>query len=91
MVAPDAVGHLTVYALLLSVLGIGQVLEAPVYTAVSPNVLRRSGTLQYQKNDEGYIVQFCVATPPRVMLRCVVTTPEDLLVFIEIPATEHST
>lgn len=65
-------------------------LEAPVYTQVSESVLRRSGTFQYKAEDDARIL-FCIASPPRVTLRCVVRTPLDLLVVIEATATEQGT
>lgn len=66
-------------------------LEAPVYVQLSPSVLKRSGTFQYKPGEEEYQILFCIATPPKVMLRCIVRTPTDLLVVIEAQATEQGT
>lgn len=66
-------------------------IEAPVYVQLSENVLRRAGTFQYKPGDESYEILFCIASPPRVTLKCLVRTPQDLLVMIEATASEQGT
>jgi hypothetical protein len=63
-------------------------LSAPVYSRVSENVLKRTGTFLYKPETEGYTVLFCIAQSP-VKLRCAVTTPSELMVIIEAQATEQ--
>ncbi len=62
--------------------------EAPVYTQVSDNVLKRTGTFLYKPGENGYTVLFCIAQT-QVKLRCAVTTPAELMVIIEAQATEQ--
>ena len=66
-------------------------LEAPVYVQITPSVLKRSGTFQYKPGEEEYQILFCIQTPPRVTLKCLVRTPLDLLVMIDATATEQDT
>lgn len=75
----------------ISLLAPSDTLSAPVYTQISESALRRSGTFQYKPGDEAYEILFCISSPPRVTLRCVVKTPLDLLVVIEATATERET
>jgi hypothetical protein len=65
-------------------------LDAPVYVQISPSVLKRSGTLRHDPSDDGYEILFCIATPPKVTLKCVVKA-EDMLVIVEAQATEQGT
>jgi hypothetical protein len=63
---------------------------APVYQHIDNGVARRIGTYHYS-TAEGYTVLYCIATPPRVTLRCVVSAPDDMLAIIEVTATEAKT
>ena len=66
-------------------------LDAPVYTQLTPDILKRSGTFQYTPGDEAYEILFCISQPPKVTLKCLVKTPQDLLVVIQATATEQGT
>jgi hypothetical protein len=65
-------------------------LEAPVYSPVTDNVFRRSGSFQHDKA-EGAEILFCITVPDRPILHCVVRTETDRLVVLELVASEHST
>lgn len=65
-------------------------LTAPVYTYVAENILQRTGTYTY-KAEDGYIALYCVAHPPSLTVSCVVSTPSNRLILVDVPATEVST
>lgn len=76
---------------LITIVAPTSTLEAPVYVQLSENVLRRSGTFVYKPGEDNYQVLFCIATPPKVVMKCLVRTPGDLLVMIEATASEQGT
>jgi hypothetical protein len=63
--------------------------SAPVYAYVREVVLARTGTFHYKP--DCYEVLYCVATPPKVNIACVVHLPDDVLVMVEVEATEKAT
>jgi hypothetical protein len=69
---------------------VAALLTAPVYQYVSDGMMSRIGTFSYRPT-EGYSILYCVATPPKITLQCVVQTPQNYLVIIQATATETPT
>lgn len=77
--------------LMIATIAPGPTLQAPVYVQMGESMMRRHGTFTYKPSEAGYEILLCIATPPKVMIKCLVRTPADLLVMIEAQATEQGT
>jgi hypothetical protein len=66
--------------------------HVPVYSYAEDEVLKRSGTFIYEVGNPAFQMLYCIIDPPpKVLMHCVVHTPNDLLVLVEVAATGHST
>jgi hypothetical protein len=66
--------------------------HVPVYSYAEDEVLKRSGTFIYEVGNPAFRMLYCISDPPpKVLMHCVVHTPNDLLVLVEVAATGHST
>jgi hypothetical protein len=79
----------TLLAATLLLLPISTAPKAPVYRYADDAVLSRSGSYEYTEK-EGYSILYCIADTT-VWLHCVVHTPKDELVVIEVRAQELTT